>query len=514
MDSLPLRYERLSCLHQGRALVRRGIETCRDATSPIRRIPNEVLGEIFVHCLPPDHRFSFTAAPLLLLQVNWLWHDVAVSKPCLWSQVAFWTPISRIDRMCYPLRFLHTWLLRSGIDALELFFDQGLVYHHLKPLVELGLLSHSHRCRHLDIRVTGESAPALVEFIMLPPGSLANLETLVLEGIDEADFAFEGQGVTVFRNSRRLRKLTTSNLNYVFNFDITAHGISLELDLLFLPWAQLTHLMITDFIRVEIFAITLQECTSLQFLRVSLNLENEADPLDMDRLLPAEPVILPSLTDFHISISDGASIPSFMDIFTYPRLQRLHLRRLESSQQFLDESQPRFWTKSPQFCLQLGSLTYLSLVGSIGTAEEIIVLLESTPQVADLVLNIWTNYQRLVPKLFPPLNIHFPELSPPRPLRRLAHFSVHLNRHDFPFPFHLIRNAADTAHFTSLKCLTVMSELSCEEELQDVSHQFCGSRLQTVFVIPCWSAGRCDTDADLIDHEHTSRNYTIFDHIL
>lgn len=522
MDHLPLCHQRLFCLRQARIVVLQEITACNDAISPIHWIPNEILGEIFSNCLPSNHRFSFAVTPLLLLQVCQLWHDVAVSRGSLWSHMSFWTPErSKTDRMCYPLHFIQPWLLRSGAGVLELSFEKKLVYHHLKPLVELGLVVFSHQCRHLNIHATPQSVLALLEFMILPPGTLINLESLVLEGIEETSFAFVREFlpiITVFRNSPRLRKLTTNLLNFVFTFGgetPESSGELLQLDLFVLPWAQLTHLMVTAFTRVDILVIVLRECTAIQFLRVSLHLGLNIVDLGVKQWLPTEPVLLSELTDFHISLVDGEAIPSLMDSFTYPMLQHLRLRRCESQhygviELDLPQSESYFWTDSLHFRQQLGHLRCLSLVGEVGTVEEILILLGNAPRVVDLTLDIWTDYQLLIPALFPPSDIHFPEAEPlPRPLPQLSHIKLYLDEDDFPFPSHFIRNAADSVHFMCFTHLDVLSNLSCLEELQDICCQFYGSRLETTFIGLAGEATRLDTDVKLIDHEHTSREYAM-----
>lgn len=206
-DGRPSRYERLLDLHRSRLAFRQQAQTCRDVICPISWVPNEILSEIFTHCLPSDHRFSRTVAPLLLLHVCQLWRSITISTRSFWSRLAFWTPFSNIDRICYPLRFLGGWVARSGRNPLDIFLSQGLVYYHMKFVVEVVLLDHYSHCRHLDIHVTSESARALINFIMLSPGSLTALESLVLEGLDESYFAVENSEpmITVFRDSPLLR---------------------------------------------------------------------------------------------------------------------------------------------------------------------------------------------------------------------------------------------------------------------------------------------------------------------
>ncbi|KAF9052555.1 hypothetical protein BDP27DRAFT_1242606, partial [Rhodocollybia butyracea] len=67
------------------------IEAHRTLMSPIRRIPSETLGEIFMHCLPSDtHPFAvrdMKQAPLLITTICRHWRCVAIDTPILWSSL-------------------------------------------------------------------------------------------------------------------------------------------------------------------------------------------------------------------------------------------------------------------------------------------------------------------------------------------------------------------------------------------------------------------------------------------
>ncbi|KAF9058567.1 hypothetical protein BDP27DRAFT_1240619, partial [Rhodocollybia butyracea] len=68
------------------------VETCIEAhrtlMSPIRQIPSETLGEIFMHCLPSDtHPFvvrDLEQAPLLITTICRHWRCVSIDTPMLW----------------------------------------------------------------------------------------------------------------------------------------------------------------------------------------------------------------------------------------------------------------------------------------------------------------------------------------------------------------------------------------------------------------------------------------------
>lgn len=505
-DQLPVRKQRLSNLHYARMMYRHQINICREAISPIYWIPREVLGDIFLHCRPQDHRFSRASAPLLLRQVSILWREVTMSTPKLWNHMSFWTPpFSNTDRMCYPVHRLNQWLLLSKDVDLSLFFEPGLLYHHLKLFVELILLGHYPRCRHLTIHLTDESAFGLIHFITLPPASLARLESLVLDGLNNACFLFEDTepAITVFRESPKLRRLTTNQLEFIFS---ASAGMP-QFDLQVLPWAQLTHLMVTDFVRVEVFVIVLAECSAIQFLRVSLDLADSNEPLDVEEWWDNQRVVLPSLTEFYISVADGSCFPSVMDAFDFPALQRLCFRRSQD----IDPLRPLdffSWRESGGFTRQLRNLTQLSLIGKAGSQVEVLTLLQSTPKLERLMLDIWTNYSAIIPSLFPlpdPVGHGTSFLLP-----FLRDLEVHIEEQDLPFPGDYITAAA--AHSIFLDTFSVFCQpgINCHRDLEDLCHSFWSCRLWTRFVIVGRGSQRFDVDIGLIDHENSNRSYNMF----
>jgi hypothetical protein len=61
------------------------IETHQGFISPVRRIPSEVISEIFIHCLPLTSSFYRPEdAPLVLGRVCRAWRSIAFSTPKLW----------------------------------------------------------------------------------------------------------------------------------------------------------------------------------------------------------------------------------------------------------------------------------------------------------------------------------------------------------------------------------------------------------------------------------------------
>ncbi|KAJ7732701.1 hypothetical protein B0H16DRAFT_1248183, partial [Mycena metata] len=57
--------------------------------SPVRRLPLDILQEIFIACFP-THRncvMSATEAPVLLGRICSSWRDISLSRPRLWSRL-------------------------------------------------------------------------------------------------------------------------------------------------------------------------------------------------------------------------------------------------------------------------------------------------------------------------------------------------------------------------------------------------------------------------------------------
>ncbi|KAF7296700.1 hypothetical protein HMN09_01079100 [Mycena chlorophos] len=107
--------------------------------SPIRRVPEDVLREIFVACLPTDRNcfMSATEPPLLLGRVCSQWRHIAQTTPALWARLHFVDPSATAKATtpcCWQrseqwLDAALSWLKRSGQRPLSISLygaDKGL----------------------------------------------------------------------------------------------------------------------------------------------------------------------------------------------------------------------------------------------------------------------------------------------------------------------------------------------------------------------------------------------------
>ncbi|KAJ7447123.1 hypothetical protein B0H11DRAFT_2290284 [Mycena galericulata] len=97
--------------------------------SPVRRLPDDVVREIFVAALPSDRNaiMSEEEAPLLLSHISQGWRNLALSTPRLWSTLHIVTPpVSSVQSHIPKLHQINgavvTWLSRSGTLPVSISF--------------------------------------------------------------------------------------------------------------------------------------------------------------------------------------------------------------------------------------------------------------------------------------------------------------------------------------------------------------------------------------------------------
>ncbi|KAJ7592592.1 hypothetical protein C8J56DRAFT_479513 [Mycena floridula] len=79
IDKLVLEREALQC----------NVVSYKAILAPIRRLPEDMLREIFVSCLPSNKAaaIAITEAPLLLGRICLSWREIALSTPALWASI-------------------------------------------------------------------------------------------------------------------------------------------------------------------------------------------------------------------------------------------------------------------------------------------------------------------------------------------------------------------------------------------------------------------------------------------
>ncbi|KAK7058224.1 hypothetical protein R3P38DRAFT_2844889 [Favolaschia claudopus] len=215
----------LSRLTSERSVLASYTDFCRSVLSPIQRLPNELLADIFDFCLPDDLYMIFASTTddevdrlarrylLQLGQVCTRWHRVAMDTPKLWSTIAVDTEVWKWSFIgdARLADLLESSLARGRNSPLTL--HMGISNSDSDVVVFEALLEHAHRWKNVFVSSSGAPCVALSSAMI----SLDQLEML--------DLNVDSWGrLPAFQNAPRLRYLAFSG--YVG-------------DLPLLPWTQI-----------------------------------------------------------------------------------------------------------------------------------------------------------------------------------------------------------------------------------------------------------------------------------
>jgi hypothetical protein len=143
--------------------------------SPVRRLPSELLGEIFRYCLPQNYdEKSAHKAVMLPSHVCKHWRDVALSTPTLWTNI-----VLRVTDETFESRvaLVTAWFSRSGDLPLSFTLDVD-GRENVLPILAF-LLQYCHRWQHIKLSVPSDTLRCLEA----AKGHLQHLETLLIDGM-------------------------------------------------------------------------------------------------------------------------------------------------------------------------------------------------------------------------------------------------------------------------------------------------------------------------------------------
>ncbi|TEB37991.1 hypothetical protein FA13DRAFT_1725615 [Coprinellus micaceus] len=169
----------------------RKMRPARLAASWIRRLPAEIMGNIFFHArAPSDCYASFRTgdAPLVLLRVCRLWRDIALNTPTLWASMDITIPSTVEGPDSRPGQEgnrkeesfeneVGRWLERSADLPLTIRIRRGYPMSMVPALSAgmgalhktiLRLAEHSHRWENLDFEGTPEMLEVLQKDLPVP----------------------------------------------------------------------------------------------------------------------------------------------------------------------------------------------------------------------------------------------------------------------------------------------------------------------------------------------------------
>lgn len=291
-------------------------------------LPEEIMSEIFLCCLPRNHYpvISWDEPPLLLTRVSRGWKRVALGTPRLWTSVHVpWPVLPDPD----PLRAnlpsnVHPFVCQRLLEAMGMWLDRSA---SLPLNISLVNFHHPNRAQSL-----------LQNAIVLPS---ARLTTLTVCGTTEflhsvASLRLEAVPV--------LESLSMKGLDITIDLDVTRFDSSLfigpqlrtlefekiSLDAVRLPvnWLKLTHLTLLCGRHVPSFAsLTIRNITTI--LRLARNLISCKFEIYPSILGTDEPSTLFSSGIYlvnleRLSIQDhNVDLTQFFDVLHVPSLERI-----------------------------------------------------------------------------------------------------------------------------------------------------------------------------------------------
>ena len=305
--------------------------------APIRRLPPEVLSEIFLHYNDENNisNFRLNTAPLQLGGVCSRWRTIALSTPWLWNSFAL---TIRLKYFKSDAMLAETWLARAGRSPLTIYLaSAGNSQNTMEPLMEVFLL---HCEQWYDIHI---SAPLSVLELLTPAKNrLPRLQRLSLN-------VHLYKPLGIFECAPRLRWLKL--------------GSFFDPPMIHVPWNQ-----------IEYFDMGTREIDhTLELLRATPNLKECVINLNSSEPRRSHPSV--QLLHLH-SMTISGNPTYFFHTLLLPKLQEISIDSCQTQ-----------WTATSQLISLLSrcSLAKLSL-GNPLSDNDIIQILQACPSLVQLDL--------------------------------------------------------------------------------------------------------------------------------
>ncbi|KAJ7359281.1 hypothetical protein DFH08DRAFT_845605 [Mycena albidolilacea] len=351
--------ERIRELSAQRDQIQAYIDSHKALISHSRRLPVDILREIFVACLPADRNAVMSAreAPLLLGRICSAWRSIVLTTPRLWASLhaSFNYIAAKKQRKLAVVE----WLGRSAacpisLSISDLGWDDGSLDMSalLKSLIDFG-----NRWRH-------------VEFIHLSTARASELTRIRAPALESLKFA----GIVPL-----LHNLDFINFPSLHTVILDSYSDGMEDSVLTMPlvWGQLAHLTLICYegFSLSNIVVLLGRCTHLVSFQVSLK---EPDLEMVDTI--SGPILLPFLTT--LIMTRGSLNPQSLSHLTehvsMPQLHKFHVASLQGP----DCSFMVDIGKGSPLLEEFGNLCLPRL-----SAESFLVGLRSLPSLAKLVVS-------------------------------------------------------------------------------------------------------------------------------
>ncbi|KAJ7743315.1 hypothetical protein B0H16DRAFT_1009573 [Mycena metata] len=339
-----------------RASVRSFVDAHDALLSPLRRLPLDIVQEIFVACLP-THRncvMSAAEAPLLLGRICSSWRAIALSTPRLWARLHIVEPaftgfvpsmssISSVfleEKVAQRVDAVKTWLIRSGVCPISIsiegapqsFMPAGALPPSSTHLFLQALIPFSSRWQ--DVTMSFVFSPEALETLF----ELAEMDMPMLSKLHivQQQHHEAAPSNVLLRSFAFLHTPTLSDLTFV--------GYQANLLELPIQWTNITTLSLTGMLRPNLMLEILSKCPQIRTSHFALSYAAEDGTVSLDSVIELthlrslhvtgwldgitgilRPLLVPALREFGLNGRMSAldpTLPSHLTAFL-ARSQRL-----------------------------------------------------------------------------------------------------------------------------------------------------------------------------------------------
>ncbi|KAJ7443013.1 hypothetical protein FB451DRAFT_96141 [Mycena latifolia] len=320
----------LDKLAEERAGLSAFVDAHRALISPVRRLPLDIIQEIFVACLPAHRNCVMSAveAPVLLGRICSSWRSISLSTPRLWSRLhiveptcPYNAPAMFKEKVAQRLETTKMWLGRSGrcplsISLQSTFDHTGFTSATPNRLIQ-DLLPFASRWEHISFTALFSSLTAMTH---LTPADVPMLKSVTISEIQEHIAAADRYNSMDFLHGPKISSFNLMGSNFS----------PLELPL---RWDRLMDLSIVEkwsseapFLTSEMTLQVFSRCPQLQTCRLLVH-----DPPDSSNRI-GEPVL--ELSFLHTLDLDcdtfWTTAPRLFGRLSFPQLRNLKLRGISA----------------------------------------------------------------------------------------------------------------------------------------------------------------------------------------
>ncbi len=325
------------------------ISDYRALTAPIRRLPEDILQEVFLQCLPQTHNaiISSSECPVLLGRICRRWRDISLNTPSLWASIHI--PIPHVQMLALrptPIEVMQSndqrrvgpevaqrraraiteWLGRSGACTLNISIYER---HHggpnpsppdIRNIILDALIPFADRWGSLHCDTPASS---FTRIAALPPSVFSRLHTLKVQG------PLGGYLLQVpLMESGFIRAPLLKNFSYIFVMEDPSRFRLRLSQLTTLELYNNSNIGPAEYLTVDKVAMFLTACPLLRECRFDVAKHRESNATQVTVQTPGPsndiPVSIPLLylRRLHID-SPGEDLATLFDALDLPVLENL-----------------------------------------------------------------------------------------------------------------------------------------------------------------------------------------------